>query len=133
MTNRSRRFPPPWDIEETNKSCFIVYDPNEQALAYLYYKNDVGDSSHPTARMNMPTVALQVTIGDYAKWRPIFDKYRSQRAEAGFKNERVYRNVDDPSEVIIWGEASSGAKLRRALVSPELKAAMKEAGGVAGP
>jgi hypothetical protein len=82
--------------------------------------------------MNMPTVALQVTIGDYAKWRPIFDKYRSHRAEAGFKNERVYRNVDDPSEVIIWGEASSGAKLRRALASPELKAAMKEAGGVAG-
>jgi hypothetical protein len=90
------------------------------------------NSSHSTARTKMPTVALQVTIGDYAKWRPIFDKYRSHRAEAGFKNERVYRNVDDPSEVIIWGEASSGAKLRRALASPELKAAMKEAGGVAG-
>ena len=56
----------------------------------------------------MPTVALQVTIGDYAKWRPIFDKYRSHRAEAGFKNERVYRNVDDPSEVIIWEKRQAG-------------------------
>jgi hypothetical protein len=80
----------------------------------------------------MPTVALQVTISDYAKWRPIFDTYRSARALAGFKNERVFRNVDDPTEVIIWGEAASGAKLRRALASPELKAAMKEAGGVEG-
>jgi hypothetical protein len=38
----------------------------------------------------MPTVALQVTVTDYAKWRPVFDKYRSYRAEAGFKNERVF-------------------------------------------
>ena len=72
----------------------------------------------------MPTVALQVTVTDYAKWRPVFDKYRSYRAEAGFKNERVFRNVDDPNEIIIWGEATSGSKLRRALASPELKAAM---------
>jgi hypothetical protein len=82
--------------------------------------------------MKMPTVALEVTVSDYAKWRPIFDKYRSARAEAGFKNERVFRNVDDPNEVIIWGDAISGPKLRRALASPELKSAMKEAGGVAG-
>jgi hypothetical protein len=82
--------------------------------------------------MKMPTVALQVTVTDYAKWRPIFDQYRSTRAEAGFKNERVFRNVDDPNEVIIWGEATSGSKLRRALASPELKTAMKEAGGVDG-
>ena len=80
----------------------------------------------------MPIVALQVTISDYAKWRPVFDKYRSARALAGFKNERVFRNIDDPNDVIIWGEATSGAKLRKALASQELKAAMKEAGGVEG-
>ena len=80
----------------------------------------------------MPTVALQITVSDYAKWRPIFDKYRSVRAEPGFKNERVFRNVDDPNEVIIWGEATSSPKLRRALASADLKAAMKQAGGVAG-
>jgi hypothetical protein len=39
---------------------------------------------------------------------------------------------ETPNEIIIWGEATSGSKLRRALASPELKAAMKEAGGVAG-
>ena len=30
-----RRFPPPWDIEEHNRSCFIVRDNNGQALAPL--------------------------------------------------------------------------------------------------
>jgi hypothetical protein len=29
-----RRFPPPWDIEEHNRSYFIVRDNNGQALAY---------------------------------------------------------------------------------------------------
>jgi hypothetical protein len=37
-----RRFPPPWDIEEHNKACFIVKDVNGQALAYVYYKNEPG-------------------------------------------------------------------------------------------
>ena len=29
-----RRFPPPWDIEEHNRSCFIVRDNNWEALAF---------------------------------------------------------------------------------------------------
>jgi hypothetical protein len=37
-----RRFPPPWDIEEANASCFIVKDNNGQALAYVYFESDAG-------------------------------------------------------------------------------------------
>src|SRR5271170_1636013 len=66
----------------------------------------------------MPTVALQITISDYAKWRPVFDKHRSLRAKAGFKNERVYQNVDDPNEVIIWGEASRKVARSKSLRRP---------------
>jgi hypothetical protein len=35
---RSRRFPPPWSVEETN-ACFIVRDGKGQALAYVYFEN----------------------------------------------------------------------------------------------
>jgi hypothetical protein len=38
----ARRFPPPWDIEEANASCFIVKDNNSQALAYVYFESDPG-------------------------------------------------------------------------------------------
>ena len=38
----SRRFPPPWDIEEHNRSCFIVRDNNGQALAYVYFETEPG-------------------------------------------------------------------------------------------
>ena len=37
-----RRFPPPWDIEEHNRSCFIVRDNNGQALSYVYYETVPG-------------------------------------------------------------------------------------------
>ena len=37
-----RRFPPPWDIEEHNRSCFIVRDNNGQALAYVYFGTESG-------------------------------------------------------------------------------------------
>ena len=38
----SRRFPPPWDIEEHNRSCFIVRDNNGHALAYVYFETEPG-------------------------------------------------------------------------------------------
>ena len=37
-----RRFPPPWSIEEHNDDCYIVKDRNAQALAYVYYENELG-------------------------------------------------------------------------------------------
>jgi hypothetical protein len=42
MTDRRRRFPPPWDIEEHNRSCFIVPDNSGQALAYVYFESEPG-------------------------------------------------------------------------------------------
>ena len=37
----SRRFPPPWEIED-NGACFIVRDASGQALSYVYYEADPG-------------------------------------------------------------------------------------------
>jgi hypothetical protein len=34
--DRSRRFPPPWSVEDTD-ACFIVRDANGQALAYCNF------------------------------------------------------------------------------------------------
>jgi hypothetical protein len=36
----------------------------------------------------MPTLAVQLAIGDYAKWRPVFDKHKPLRDKAGLTNVR---------------------------------------------
>jgi hypothetical protein len=38
--NASRRFPPPWVIEDHNNACFIVKDANSFAVAYVYYDEE---------------------------------------------------------------------------------------------
>ena len=80
----------------------------------------------------MPTIAAQIKIGDYAKWRPVFDKDKSLRDKAGLMNVRVYRDADNPAELVIWSETSDAAKAREALNGPEIRSAMQE-GGVVGP
>ena len=37
----SRRFPPPWSVEETD-ACFIVRDGKGQALTYVYCEEEPG-------------------------------------------------------------------------------------------
>jgi hypothetical protein len=38
----TRRFPPPWTIEEMNDACFIVRDRSGQALGYFYFEDEPG-------------------------------------------------------------------------------------------
>jgi erythromycin esterase-like protein len=69
----------------------------------------------------MPTLAVQLTIGEYVKWRSVFDKHKPLRDKAGLTNVRVYRDADSPSEVIVWGETSDVAKVREALAGQEIR------------
>lgn len=76
----------------------------------------------------MPTLAVQITIGDYGNWRPIFDKNKPLRDRAGLRNVRVYRDADNPHHVVVWSETPDPAKSRQALGSPDFRSAMQEAG-----
>jgi len=37
----TRRFLPPWTIEDANAACFIVRDHSGQALAYVYFEEEI--------------------------------------------------------------------------------------------
>ena len=41
----TRRFPPPWTIEELNDACFAVSDSAGQKLAYVYFEEEPGRRS----------------------------------------------------------------------------------------
>ena len=80
----------------------------------------------------MPTLAAQITIGDYAKWRPVFDKNKHLRDKAGPYECACLSRRRQSKELIIWSETSDAAKAREALNGPEIRSAMQEA-GVVGP
>jgi hypothetical protein len=40
----SRRFPPPWTIEELD-ACFVVTDKAGHKLAYVYFEDELGRRS----------------------------------------------------------------------------------------
>ena len=44
VIHETRRFRPPWSIEET-AACYIVRDGDGQALAYVYYEEEPGRRS----------------------------------------------------------------------------------------
>jgi hypothetical protein len=41
----TRRFPPPWSVEDYNDACFIVRRAHGQALAYVYFEDEAGRRS----------------------------------------------------------------------------------------
>jgi hypothetical protein len=57
----TRRFPPPWSIEERQES-FIVMDANGQQLAYLYFENEPGRRSSAKLLTRDETFLIAVNI-----------------------------------------------------------------------
>jgi hypothetical protein len=49
----TRRFPPPWSVEETD-ACFIVRDANGLALAYVYFRGGARTVAKRQRRASLP-------------------------------------------------------------------------------
>jgi endo-1,4-beta-D-glucanase Y len=45
LAGMTRRFPPPWTVDEYNDAYFIVRDNNGQQLAYVYFEEEPGRRS----------------------------------------------------------------------------------------
>ena len=89
-----------------------------------------GQSKQAQHRIRM--VAVQLLISDYDKWRSAFDGAEPLRKKAGITTSFVYRNADNPNEVLVWNETVDVTKTRDAIAGPEIARSMREA-GVVGP
>src|SRR5438874_9664484 len=49
----------------------------------------------------MNYLLIRHKVADFAKWKPAYDAHGSARANAGLKEERLLRNVDNPNEVVL--------------------------------
>jgi hypothetical protein len=61
----TRRFPPPWTIEEHGES-FIANDGNGQALGYFYFEEEPGrrSAAKPLTRDNARRMAARRIVRD---------------------------------------------------------------------
>jgi hypothetical protein len=57
----TRRFPPPWSVEETD-ACFLVRDANGQTLACVYFEGELDrrSAAHLLTRDEARRIAVNI-------------------------------------------------------------------------
>lgn len=80
----------------------------------------------------MTHLMVRHTVQDFAKWKAVYETHRSARQAAGLKDLNLWRNADQPNEIIILLEVSDIDKAKAFTTSPDLKEKMMAA-GVMGP
>jgi hypothetical protein len=76
----------------------------------------------------MPHVLVRSKVQDFAKWKVKYDEHLGARKAAGLTERNVFRNADDPNEVILLFETSDLGKARAFTSSDELRQKMQESG-----
>jgi quinol monooxygenase YgiN len=76
----------------------------------------------------MPYLLERHQVRDYSHWREVFDADAEGRKEAGCRGARVFRNADDPEEVVVLFEWESLERARRRMESATLGRKFEEAG-----
>jgi heme-degrading monooxygenase HmoA len=76
----------------------------------------------------MPYLLERHKIGDFARWREVFDSDAPNRESAGCRGARVFRNAEDPEEVVVLFEWDSLERARRRIESAGLAQEFEEAG-----
>ena len=67
-------------------------------------------------------------VKDYEKWKSAFDGNSAARKAGGEKGGRLFHNVDDGSEVIIYLRWDTMENARKFYNSEDLKSVMQKAG-----
>lgn len=81
----------------------------------------------------MAYLLVRHTADDYSKWRPVFDDHEAMRKAGGSKSARVFRNADNPNEIVLLMEWDEIERAREFGTSEDLRQAMEKAGVVGRP
>lgn len=76
----------------------------------------------------MPYVLIRHRVADFEGWKPVYDLHAPARASAGLKEEHLFRNADNPHEIILLFAAENLDKAHAFADSSDLRQAMQTAG-----
>ena len=78
-------------------------------------------------------LTIHFKVKDFNAFRASYNEHEKSRQTAGITNGRVFRNADDPNEVVILQDVADVAKARTWFGSDDLKAAMQKSGVIGSP
>jgi hypothetical protein len=67
-------------------------------------------------------------VADFANWKPVYDAHLPARQKAGLKEEHLFRNAEDPNEVLLLFSMEDVDKAKTFAASDDLREAMSKAG-----
>ena len=76
----------------------------------------------------MPYLLERHKVRDYDRWREVLDADVAGREAAGCRGARIFRNAEDPQEVVVLFEWDSLESARRRIESATLSRKFEEAG-----
>ena len=80
----------------------------------------------------MATMLVQIKVNDFQAWKKVFNASSGLRTSNGELSHQIYQDSNDPNKLTAIYKWNSLANAQKFAQSPELKAAMMEA-GVQGP
>ncbi len=76
----------------------------------------------------MPYLVIRQKVEDYAKWKTLFDENGATRKASGSKGGSLFRNADDPNELVILLEVDDLQNARQFAQSEDLRETWQRAG-----
>lgn len=76
----------------------------------------------------MTYLMVRHKIADFGEWKPVYDAHAPARAKAGLKEEHLFRNMDNPDEIVLLFSAEDLGKAKAFAGSADLREAMQKAG-----
>jgi heme-degrading monooxygenase HmoA len=76
----------------------------------------------------MPYLLIRHKVEDYAKWKPLFDEHGATRQANGSRGGQLFRNANDPNELVILFDWDDLEQARQFVQSEDLRQVMQRAG-----
>jgi len=102
-------------------------------IQVMIQSQNSGGIAMTSATHTNENLTIHVKVKDYAAWRAGYDGNEKNRLSAGISNGRVFRNADDPNDVVILQDVADVSKARTWLTQDDTKAVMQKSGVLGSP
>jgi quinol monooxygenase YgiN len=83
--------------------------------------------------MAMPALLIRHRVTDHAAWKRVFDEQEPTRWANGCRGGQVFRNADDPAELVVFLDWDDSRRARLYAQSDELLESLRGIGIVDDP